>query len=372
MNHSVPIPDNSAEKACHELNVSYCYRSRPVLARLTVPMDRHVAVNLGDEKIGLFGGFGVCTAEIFDVRTETFRSLSWNQWFADLSGIGIGGGRALLVDGRHDALFDIKTERLVQILPTSTSEFPAIKGAIPGKGVRWPGMVLLASGEVFICGGADDIFRPTGLCILFDPNTQQFRTIGKLVVPRWGHTTTLINEGAVLVTGGTGVHYWNESLSSLEIFHLNKGKSELLNVSLSRPRSHHCAVLLADGKVLIVGGFSPELNLPLADADLFDPCTGTLTSVGPMTVPRTTPQAARLPSGRVAVFGGNDDERTIEIYDPKLRIFQSTTYLMVDPRCSGFTVTPLKTGELLIVGGRVNSGKDVLDTAEIFSETLTH
>lgn len=367
--HSVLISNNSTEKAHHGSEVTYIYRSRPARTNLHNPRHRHVAVDLGDGKIGFFNGFGVSTAEIFDLRTETFRILPWRQWFGDLSGIEIGRGRALLVDGRHDALFDMETEQLIKIQPTFTSKFQAIDGTTSGKGVRWPGMVLLASGEVFVCGGADDIFRPSDHCALFDPNTRQFRTVGKLAVPRMKHSTTLIDKDTVLIAGGIGVDH-QHNFSSLEIFHLRKGQSELLSVSLPRPRHNHCAVLLADGKVLIVGGccLSPELEGPLADAYLFDPRIGTLVSVGPMTVPRYRPQAARLPSGRVAVFGGNADERTIEIYDPELRAFLSTTYLMIEPRDSGFTVTPLKTGELLVVGGRINGGKRVLDTAEIFSE----
>jgi hypothetical protein len=71
---------------------------------------------------------------------------------------------------------------------------------------------VLQNGQVLIVGGygngvngSDDI----GECELFNPATGIFTPTGSLNVPRYWHTATLLQNGMVLITGGT---YWNAAL----------------------------------------------------------------------------------------------------------------------------------------------------------------
>ncbi|MBI4661099.1 MAG: hypothetical protein HY735_19895 [Verrucomicrobia bacterium] len=318
---------------------------------------RHVAAKLENGQVFIFAGFAKSDVELFHVAAEAFEGLSCKHWFGDLNGISLSNGRVLLVDGRNESVFDPVARQFTRIERTFT-----------GKGVRWPVMLTLPNGTVFLCGGFDDRFRPIRDCAIFDPRTQRFEAVGKLAQPRARHTANLINENEVLIAGGASADS-ETSFNTAEIFNLKTGSSKLLPGTMNQPRCMHCSANLSNGEILLAGGYcAQQLDSALSSAEVFDSTTRIFLPVGPMAVSRYEPQAAGLPSGRVAIIGGYDDVRIIEVYCPQERQFTVADQLIVEPRRSGFTVTPLDTGELLLTGGRVNSTDEELDNAEIFSE----
>ncbi len=73
---------------------------------------------------------------------------------------------------------------------------------------------------------------------------------------------------------------------------------------LNTARAQHSAVLLPNGKVLLVGGMGP--TGPLKDAELYDPATGGFTVYGPTTHVLAFSTATLLNDGRVFIVGGWD------------------------------------------------------------------
>jgi hypothetical protein len=73
--------------------------------------------------------------------------------------------------------------------------------------------------------------------------------------------------------------------------------------NMTAPRMNFGAVLLNDGRVLLVGGNSPDQSTLTATAELFNPATATFSPTGSMHVARSVEVATRLPDGRVAVGG---------------------------------------------------------------------
>jgi sugar (pentulose or hexulose) kinase len=70
---------------------------------------------------------------------------------------------------------------------------------------------------------------------------------------------------------------------------------------MSVARQAATATLLDDGTVLVVGG-SDGTNT-LASAEIYDPCTGTWSSAGTLTYARFASVAVLLPGGDVLVAG---------------------------------------------------------------------
>jgi hypothetical protein len=124
--------------------------------------------------------------------------------------------------------------------------------------------------------------------------------------------------------------------------------------SMSKAREYHTGTLLADGKVLVAGGF---LCCPtLADAELYDPTTGTWSATGSMTTARRLHTASLLADGNVLVTGGLPDiwdpakpRNSAELYDPTSGTW-SATRTMIMAR-SNHTATVLADGRVLVAGG---------------------
>ncbi|MFP2913560.1 kelch repeat-containing protein, partial [Pyxidicoccus sp. 3LFB2] len=87
--------------------------------------------------------------------------------------------------------------------------------------------------------------------------------------------------------------------------------------SLRTGRYGHTATLLADGRVLVAGGYALRGDTT-ASAELYDPATGTWAATGAMGQARSNATATLLPDGRVLVAGGYGGAilSSAELYDP--------------------------------------------------------
>ena len=133
-------------------------------------------------------------------------------------------------------------------------------------------------------------------------------------------------------------------------------------------RAGHNAVLLPDGRVLVVGGLSKLCYCdqgPLASAELYDPTTGSWAATGSMVTHRGGHTATLLPDGKVLVAGcaNGNDAPSAELYDPGTGSWTATGS-MVTPRCLDFTATLLPDGRVLVAGG-MGTGT-VLASAELY------
>lgn len=138
------------------------------------------------------------------------------------------------------------------------------------------------------------------------------------------------------------------------------------------PRAGHSATLLASGQVLLAGGCTAdgcEDSERGRTAEVVDPRSGRVTARVEMTSPRTGHTATRLADGRVLLAGGYSGEgtdplETAEIYDPGAQTFSAATTRMTEQR-GAHTATLLRDGRVLLVGG-VTGGGEFTATAEVF------
>ncbi|MBX6752224.1 MAG: hypothetical protein IRY85_21615, partial [Micromonosporaceae bacterium] len=170
---------------------------------------------------------------------------------------------------------------------------------------------------------------------------------------RAAHTATLLADGRVLVVGGCATDGCTTADGVPDSEYYVPGQGFTAGPALEQPRQGHSATLLADGRVLIVGGWAREGAAPLDAAEVFEPRTGRFEPVGSLSVGRGGHSAAKLPDGRVLIAGGDTD--TAELFDPQRNVFIPAAP-MPEPRFAA-PATTLVDGRVLIVGGRDAAGR---------------
>lgn len=195
-------------------------------------------------------------------------------------------------------------------------------------------------------------------------DTPRVERIGEMSVERAAHQATPLPGGGILVTGGCGADGCAPIHASAEIHDPAAGTFRPA-ASMGTPRASHGAVALADGRVLVVGGWTGREAT--ATAEVYDPEADRWTAAGEMTVARMSPAVAPLPDGHVLITGGEPRtgaaHASAEVFDPA-----TATFSAVDPmrtRRSSHVAVVLDDGRVLVVGGHEDSGA-VLRSAEVF------
>jgi hypothetical protein len=192
------------------------------------------------------------------------------------------------------------------------------------------------------------------------PSAQSgFTPAGSMLAARSGHSATLLADGRVLLVGGDG------SAGTAEIYDPDGGTFTSTG-SLNHSRDGQQAVLLPDSRVLIAGG-EDSVNV-VASAEVYDPATSAFTPIVDMTYPRWGHTATLLNSGKVLITGGygtSDAQASAELFDPATNSFTFAGN-MTFPRMH-HTATLLPDGRVLIAGGWISDAPiTVVPTAEIF------
>jgi hypothetical protein len=122
---------------------------------------------------------------------------------------------------------------------------------------------------------------------------------------RWLHTATLLDDGRVLILGGRSPQ--DSVYRSAEIYDPEAGVFRDAGV-MREGRQQQTATLLPDGRVLIAGGLWSDGRdyRVLSSAEMYDPASATFAAIGPIGTPRQEHVATRLADGRVLIVGGID------------------------------------------------------------------
>lgn len=225
---------------------------------------------------------------------------------------------------------------------------------------QWHTTTLLPNGKVLVTGGTDVAGATLASAELYDPATGAFTAAGTMAFARYNHSATLLPNGKVLIAGGYGVSGY---LASAELYDPATGTFTGTG-SLGTARNGHKATLVPNGKVLIAGGVNTTPYL--ASAELYDPAAGTFTFTGSMTTSRSGHTLTLLPSGKVLVTGGRGSLgylASAELYDPAAGTFAATASMAAVRHWH--TATLLPNGKVMVVGG-YSPTSGYLATAEVY------
>jgi hypothetical protein len=209
------------------------------------------------------------------------------------------------------------------------------------------------------------------LAEIYDPKTAQSHFAGNLNQCRSSHQATLLNNGKVLITGGVDypdpnnkqevAKNWKQGgpeLSSTELYDPETETFTLAAPMLAK-RTDHQATLLQDGNVLVTGG---SFNLKALDsAELYLSRENRFIPLPRMIYPRVSHRTEPLSNRNVVIVGGQTTGeraeagtdgnviRQVEQYNFKKRHFEPVGFLNIKDFVAG--VTLLKSGKILTLTG---------------------
>ncbi|RKH04276.1 Kelch repeat-containing protein [Corallococcus carmarthensis] len=124
-------------------------------------------------------------------------------------------------------------------------------------------------------------------------------------------------------------------------------------------RAQHAAVLLPDGRLLVINGVNR--NGFVSTAETYDPATGTWSPAGTPGIQGNVSLAVLLPSGKVLML--TDGSQAGRVYDPATNAWTATGNMSATRGLP--TATLLSSGQVLIAGG-TGAGGVRLTTAELY------
>jgi hypothetical protein len=315
------------------------------------------ATTLADGRVLIAGGRdsrsgeSSAAAELFDPRTGATTAIRMQLAHSDHAAVRLDDGRVLIVGGAEPAeLFDPTTATF------ETTDSPRLPAPGPGSGPPTSDAthaLVLANGRVLVLAHA----RPGAWAratVIYDPVTESFGARHAAECQAAVAPVRLLDDRVFLPcgrgmnqaivydpTGATPIaipgstDWTNAALlpSGQVLVTSDSGDAALFDpqsmsfvTSQASPvaRVGALAHVLADGRVLIVGGRTGADLSPLRDAELYDPSTGLFVDIGPMVDGRFRLAVEELADGRVLIVGGSHQspDRTdppasgAEMFDP--------------------------------------------------------
>ncbi len=258
---------------------------------------------------------GVKDASIFDTWTGTWTKIpdmAHLRWYPTTTTLSTGD--ILVISGRSNATDDTYAtvpevynwkSNIWRQLTYADKELPV-----------YPHMYQAPNGRAFYAVPASYSYyldvKNMGSWIRLTTTRTQWRDIA---------TGAMYDDGKIIVIGG--VNNSNTVQRTAEIINLKSWYPRWQYTgSMACPRAHLNSTVLPDGKVLVTGGIRVYSfnSVPLQDvcysAEMWNPSSGTFTTMASMNDPRWYHSVALLlPDGRVLSAGGNDYQ-TAEIYSP--------------------------------------------------------
>jgi len=348
---------------------------------LSSPRYIYDATLLRDNRVLITGGaspgFEVLnSAEIFDPERNTITPtgpMHYPRW--SHTATLLPDGRVLVCGGRTGAKYDSVVLKECEIYDPKTGKFYLTDSmSVPRRSHT---ATLLKDGKVLITGGGTgaatfDLSDATDNCEIYDPKKSKFFETSPMHFPRQYHRATLLDDGRVLITGGSSKGTLDPSKEA-EIYDPKIAKFTKIS-PMHRERIIHADVLLPDGRVLLAGGLDPITYEARADAELYDPKINRFLPIGSMHLKRIDIHGVLLDDGKVLIIGGSSlpfgpsdkpyFNPSCEIYDPKSGSFSFTASMHV----ARDAVMPVKLsdGRVFVCGGMTSSSFEFTQLAEVY------
>lgn len=288
--------ETGADGATAELYDARARRFRAA-GRMASVRAGHTATLLPNGRVLLAGGWNgsrqLTTAEVYDPATRTFRAAgSLAQARGGHTATLLRDGRVLLVGGDGGA-------RTAEVYDPRTGRFTATAAMAAGR--QGHTAALLADGRVLVAGGSAGRGAVHATAEVFDPRTGRWARTGEMATARHKHGAVTLRDGRVLVMGGSDARDWRGRYATAELYDPATGRfTPAGSMHQARFKLGGAVVGLENGAVLVAGG-APRTEMYFAQNSEFAMPHGGLDS------PWHFSTATRLADGGVLIVGGYDD-----------------------------------------------------------------
>ena len=275
----------------------------------------------------------------------------------------------VLIVGGQDPNDPHVTLNSIELFTPATGEFQQVATLAHARASHTATMIPTEGDGLLILGGeawdsAAGRFVKIAEAEIFTPYWNTISSAGNLLAARSHHTAAAIQDRGILITGGyadgpgsPAAEYYDPSAAVGNEFSLTAGP-------MAVSRVEHTATVIRDGagywKVLLAGGTDSAGRL-LAEAELFDPDTGTFSPAGTLLTPRRNHTATVLDDGSVLLAGGTSTPNT----EPDRHLASLERYVLgalpAFSNAGSLIVSRTQhaanndTGALFVVGGRASA-----------------
>jgi hypothetical protein len=262
----------------------------------------HSATKLSDGRVLILGGYNgdyLKSALIFDPRTARFTAAgSMNVGRSGHTATLLGDGTVLITGGVGDGWSFLAS---AEVYDPRTGKFTPVKPMSVARESHTA--TVLQDGRVLITGGHRD--RRENIVVyasteIYDPARRRFSDGPALTTARHKHEAAALTDGRVLVIGGSDPRD-RTRFTSAEIYDPAANRwTAISRMRIARYKLRDTAVRLRDGRILVAGSGRY--------AEIFDPRTNAFGLVaGDLGEGYAFASAVLLDDGRALVLGGYDN-----------------------------------------------------------------
>ena len=274
---------------------------------MNIPRTGYLATLLDDGRVLIWGGTRSRTkkpgveqnAEIYNTNSNKFELIGRTNFKHDSlvnsNFIKLKDGRIFMITYDKAEIFDPKTNKFSfagtpkKYYQKSEHDKNQEKEQIRTTNNiynRRTALALLNDGKVLLVGS--NLNLDSNNAEIYNPDTNEFVNVGSQNFPMFYREATTLKDGRVLVTGGTKMHYKKNiklrsklKQSNAEIFNPETNLFEPIE-SLNLQRAGHRSILLNNGKVLIVNGYSGSFldTKNTKQAEIYDPIKNDFKLIG--------------------------------------------------------------------------------------------
>ena len=203
------------------------------------------------------------------------------------------------------------------------------------------------------------------------PGDKQWTSVAPLPLPLAAPLVVTLHDGRILVIGGQSDEL--EAVSSVYAYDAGQGRWSTL-ASLPQPREDASATVGQDGKVYVIGG-SGYYGQKVLPTEIYDPSSNTWSLAPAPPKSADGGAAVALADGRIVVVGGlvvarsqggielDRSQAQVYAFDPVLRTWRSLRPLPIWRY--GMDATTDAEGNIIVLGGHSSMTDDQRFTAEV-------